>query len=206
MAAQQKKRIVLNIGGMHCATCVQTIEKRLPKVKGVIYATINLAAEKAIVDYDPTVVDQQRIEDAITDVGYRVIHQEVTFKLSGMHCTMCAQAIEKALNKKEGVYKAVVNFATETAFVEFNPGQVSLEAIKKAIREVGYDVVEPEGGIQDAEQKERENEIRSLKIRLTISAVASVVAEVLHNRQALNLNFPINDSYFPIILFLILMT
>ena len=95
MADQKKKRIVLDIGGMHCATCVQTIEKRLPKVKGVIYATINLAAEKAIIDYDPTVVDQQTIEDAITDVGYKVIHQEVTLKLSGMHCTMCAQAIEK---------------------------------------------------------------------------------------------------------------
>ena len=88
---QQKKRIVLDIGGMHCATCVQTIEKRLPKLKGVIYATINLAAEKAIIDYDPAVVNQQAIEDAITEIGYKVIHQNVTLKLSGMHCTMCAQ-------------------------------------------------------------------------------------------------------------------
>jgi len=205
MADQQKKRIVLNIGGMHCATCVQTIEKRLPKVKGVIYATINLAAEKAIIDYDPTVVDQQTIEDAITDVGYKVIHQEVTLKLSGMHCTMCAQAIEKALNQKEGVYKAVVNFATESTFVEFNPAQVSLEAIKKVIRDTGYDVVEPEGGVQDAEQKERENEIRSLKNKLIFSVVLTIPVVLYSNARFLPFSLPSLpiDNFVPLLLFVL---
>jgi len=205
MSDQQKKRIVLDIGGMHCATCVQTIEKRLPKLKGVFYATINLAAEKAIIDYDPTVVDQQAIEDAITEVGYKVIHQEVTFKLSGMHCTMCAQAIEKALKQKEGVYKAAVNFATESAFVEFNPAQVSLEAVKKIIREVGYDVVEPEGGVQDAERKERENEIRSLKNRLIFSVAVTIPVVLYSNAGFLPFSLPMLpiENFIPLLLFVL---
>ena len=61
MGKEEKKRIVLDIGGMHCATCAQTIERRLPKLKGVIYATVNLAAEKAIINYDPNVTDQKAI-------------------------------------------------------------------------------------------------------------------------------------------------
>ncbi|MFZ7138387.1 MAG: heavy metal translocating P-type ATPase [archaeon] len=205
MDAQQKKRIVLDIGGMHCATCAQTIEKRLPKLKGVIYATINLAAEKAIIDYDPTVVTQQAIEDAISDVGYRVIHQEVTLKLSGMHCTMCAQAIEKALTQKEGVYKAAVNFATESAFVEFNAAQVSLESIKKVIRDVGYDVVEPEGGVQDAEQKERDNEIHSLKNRLIFSIVFTIPVVLYSNARFLPFALPTLpiDNFVPLLLFVL---
>jgi len=205
MAKQQKKRIVLDIGGMHCATCAQTIEKRLPKLMGVIYATINLAAEKAIIDYDPTVVTQQAIEDAITDVGYKVIHQEVTLKLRGMHCTMCAQAIEKALNQKQGVYKAAVNFATESAFVEFNPAQVNLESIKKVIRDVGYDVVEPKGGVQDAEQKERDNEIRSLKNRLIFSVAVTIPVVLYSNARFLPFSLPMLpiDNFVPLLLFVL---
>jgi len=201
MVKEEKKRIVLDIGGMHCATCAQTIEKRLPKLKGVIYATINLAAEKAIIDYDPDLVDQKTIEDAISEVGYRVIHQSVTLKLSGMHCAVCAQTIEKALNQKEGVYKAAVNFALETATVEYNPAQISLEGIKKVIREVGYDVIEPEGGLEDAEQKERDREIRSLKIKLAFSALIAVIVELLHNLMMLSV-FPSLGAYIPAIIFL----
>ncbi len=165
MVKEEKKRIVLDIGGMSCVTCAQTIEKRLPKLNGIIYATINFAAEKAIIDYDPNLVNQKAIEDAIVEVGYSVIHQNITLKISGMHCAVCAQTIEKALNRKEGVYKAVANFALETVNVEYNTEQISLEGIKKVIREVGYDVLEPEGGVEDAEQKERDRETRSLKIQ-----------------------------------------
>jgi Cu+-exporting ATPase len=201
MIKEKKKRIVLDIGGMHCATCAQTIEKRLPKLKGVIYATVNLAAEKAIIDYDPNVTDQKSIEDTISEVGYRVIHQNVTLKISGMHCAVCAQTIEKALNQKEGVYKAVVNFALETATVEYNPEQISLEGIKKAIRDVGYGVIEPEGDVEDTEQKERNRETRSLKIKLAFSAVIAVTVEFFSNWKMLSLSVPPVDAYIPLILF-----
>ncbi|MGD9131238.1 MAG: heavy metal translocating P-type ATPase [Candidatus Bathyarchaeota archaeon] len=205
MVEEEKKRIVLDIGGMHCATCAQTIEKRLPKLKGVIYATINLAAEKAIIDYDSNLVDQKAIEDAISDVGYRVIHQSVTLKISGMHCAVCAQTIEKALNQKEGVYKAAVNLALETATVEYNPAQISLEGIKKVIRDVGYDVIEPEGGWEDAEQKERDREIRSLKIKLAFSAAVTIPVVIYSNWRFLPFTLPTLpiDNFIPLLLFVL---
>jgi Cu+-exporting ATPase len=202
MVKEEKKRIVLDIGGMHCATCVQTIEKRLPKLKGVIYATVNLAAEKAIIDYDPNVTDQKAIEDAISEVGYRVIHQSVTLKISGMHCAVCAQTVEKALNQKEGVYKAVVNFALETATVEYNPAQISLEGIKKAIRDVGYGVIEPEGEVEDAEQRERDREIRSLKLKLAFSAAVTIPVVIYSNASFLPFTLPL-DNYIPLLLFVL---
>jgi Cu+-exporting ATPase len=201
MAKEEKKRIVLEIGEMHCVTCAQSIEKRLSKLKGVIHAALNFAAERAIVDYNPNLVDQKAIEDAISEIGYKVIHQNVTLKISGMHCTVCAQTIEKALNQKEGIYKAVVNFALETATVEYNAAQISLEGIKKAIREVGYDVVEPEGGVEDAEQKEREQETRSLKIKLAFSAIAAVIVEFFSNWKMLPFSVPAIDAYIPFIMF-----
>jgi len=205
MVKEEKKRIVLDIGGMHCATCAQTIEKRLPKLKGVIYATINLAAEKAIIDYDPNVVDQKAIEDAIAEVGYRVIHQTISLKITGMTCATCAQTIEKALNKKEGIYPANVNLALETATVEYNPAQISLEGIKKVIRDVGYDVIEPEGGVEDAEQRERDREIRSLKLRLAFSAAVAIAIVIYSNWRFLPFTLPTLpiDNFIPLLLFVL---
>ncbi len=202
MGKEEKKRIVLDIGGMHCATCAQTIERRLPKLKGVIYATVNLAAEKAIIDYDPNVTDQKAIEDVVSEVGYKVIHQNVTLKIGGMHCAVCVQTIEKVLNKKEGVYKATVNLALETATVEYNAAQISLAGIKKVIRDIGYDVIEPEAGVEDAEQTERDNEIRSLKIRLIISTAATIPVIILSYWKFLPFDFPI-EQYIPYIMFVL---
>ena len=157
MEQEKKKKTVLNIGGMTCATCAQTIEKRLSKLDGIHSATVNLAAEKAIVDYDPNKTDQKMIETTITKIGYKVIHEKIILKISGMTCATCAQTIEKTLNKKEGIYKTSVNFAIETATVEYNPEQISIAGIKKIIQEVGYNIIEPEGGLEDTEQKEQQN-------------------------------------------------
>ena len=48
-----------------------------------------------------------------------------TIKVGGMSCAACAAAIERGLNKKDGVNEAVVNLATEKVTVEYDQGQIS---------------------------------------------------------------------------------
>ncbi len=69
---------VYNIKGMHCASCVLSIEMGLKKVSGVKNAVVNLANEKATVEFDPTKVDDQKIISAISQVGYQAFIQEET--------------------------------------------------------------------------------------------------------------------------------
>ena len=83
MNQEKRKKIVLNIGGMSCVNCARAIEKQLSKLNGVIKATVNLAAEKAIIDYDPDIVDQKAIENAIVEAGYKVIHEKPGAELTG---------------------------------------------------------------------------------------------------------------------------
>jgi Cu+-exporting ATPase len=205
MVNKEKNRIVLDIGGMTCISCAQTIEKRLPKLRGVIYVTINFAAEKAIIDYDPNVVDQKTIEKAISDVGYKVIHQNVTLKISGMHCAVCAQTIEKALNEREGINHAVVNFALETVTVDYNQYQVSLEGIKAVIRDVGYNIITTEGINEKPEQKEKNREIRSLKYRLIFSVALTIPVLIYSNAHYLPFTIPTLpvDNFVPLLLFVL---
>jgi len=66
---------------------------------------------------------------------------KVTLPIDGMNCASCAVNIEKALQKKEGVLKATVNFAAEKAYVEYSPSITSVDKLKKTVRDTGYEVI-----------------------------------------------------------------
>ncbi|MBI2596096.1 copper-translocating P-type ATPase [Candidatus Daviesbacteria bacterium] len=61
------------VKGMHCASCVRLIEKALSKVDGVASASVNLASEKATVEYNPKVASEEKIQSAVTGVGYQLM-------------------------------------------------------------------------------------------------------------------------------------
>lgn len=65
------ERRVIQIGGISCASCIAAIERSLRSLPGVLLATVNLATEKAVVEYVPTVTDLEKIEEAIRSVGYQ---------------------------------------------------------------------------------------------------------------------------------------
>jgi Cu+-exporting ATPase len=71
-----------------------------------------------------------------------VTQKKAIVKISGMHCAACAQTIQKALSKLEGVRKAQVNFATETAYVDYDDDHIDEEKLKEVIRNTGYDIAE----------------------------------------------------------------
>lgn len=66
------------IKGMHCASCVATIERSLKKVPGVSSATVNLATEKATVSYDGSKVKDSDILSAVSNVGYEALLEDVS--------------------------------------------------------------------------------------------------------------------------------
>lgn len=64
------EKIELMITGMSCASCVGKVEKAIKAVPGVIDVTINLAAERAIVEYIPAETQTAGMIDAVSDAGY----------------------------------------------------------------------------------------------------------------------------------------
>jgi Cu+-exporting ATPase len=60
-----------SVKGMHCASCVATIERSLKKVDGVSIATVNIATEQATVTYDPAKVTDEKLTSAVSNVGYQ---------------------------------------------------------------------------------------------------------------------------------------
>lgn len=68
--------LTLSIGGMSCASCVNTIEEVVGELDGVLSATVNLVTEKLTVRYDPQRVRVAQIKKAVVDAGYEVIEAQ----------------------------------------------------------------------------------------------------------------------------------
>lgn len=166
------KQIELPIEGMTCAACALRIEKNLNKLTGV-RATVNFANEKAHVNYDASQSDTNALIGAIEKAGFHVAPQSVQLQLRNMTCVACAGHIEKALNKLPGV-TATVNFATETAKVNFIPGLATVGDLIAAVNRAGYDASEiSESG--HAEQKARRLAAYRAELRLfRISALLTL--------------------------------
>src|SRR3990167_3884407 len=63
-----------------------------------------------------------------------------TYKIYGMHCAGCVRTIERALLKTAGVRSASVNFASESALIEFDETVISESGIAQAVEFVGYKI------------------------------------------------------------------
>ncbi|MBE3571609.1 MAG: copper chaperone CopZ [Moorella humiferrea] len=65
---------------------------------------------------------------------------EGTLRVKGMSCQHCRMAVEKALKGLPGVTVATVDLAAGKAQVTYDPAKVTLEDMKKAVEEAGYEV------------------------------------------------------------------
>ncbi|OWP64005.1 copper-translocating P-type ATPase [Hymenobacter amundsenii] len=66
----------LNIEGMTCASCSNFVEKALSRTPGVQRATVNLAAEKATIEYAPGQINRAGLKAAVEQAGYGVFEPE----------------------------------------------------------------------------------------------------------------------------------
>ena len=169
------KKIQFQVLGMTCAACATRIEKKVPKLEGVMEINVNLGTEKASVIYDGDKIKLKDIIAKIKETGYDVPTDKVEIKIQGMTCAACSSRVERGLNKTEGVLEANVNLALEKAHIHYVPSIVGIADLKKKIREIGYEVIEAdEEGSTDREREAREKEIKQQKNLVILSALLSL--------------------------------
>ncbi|HEU4964187.1 MAG TPA: heavy metal translocating P-type ATPase [Bacilli bacterium] len=99
--------------------------------------------------------------------------KQADLQIGGMTCAACANRIEKGLNRMEGVSKATVNFALETAHVEYAPGDLTLSDLVQKVEKLGYKASaksEEADGMED----HRAKEISRQKSKFLLSAILSL--------------------------------
>ena len=67
--------------------------------------------------------------------------ENIMIKVEGMSCSHCEDAVKKAVKALEGVDQVSVSLEDKTVSVDYDSKAVSLDSIKQAIEDQGYDVV-----------------------------------------------------------------
>jgi len=67
------RKVVLPVQGMTCASCVARVERALTGTAGVSAASVNLATNRATIEYDPSKVSLPDLKKAVADAGYEAL-------------------------------------------------------------------------------------------------------------------------------------
>lgn len=175
----------LQIEGMTCASCAQTVEKAARKLEGVTKASVNLATEKLSVSYDESKLSVSDIQTAVDKAGYKALTNQTntTFKIEGMTCASCAQTVEKAVRKLKGIENAAVNLATEKLTISYNPSEIAPDDISSAVANSGYAAIletsEEKKTSQEERRAKRDQDMKKLMNRFWISIIFTIPLLVL---------------------------
>ncbi|MCI2088842.1 MAG: heavy metal translocating P-type ATPase [Prevotella sp.] len=95
-----------------------------------------------------------------------------TIPVLGMACASCAANVERKLSSLKGIQSASVSLPARSALVDYDPGVISLEVMKKNVNDIGYDLVIETG--RDVEMIEH-NAYRVLKRKTVLSWILAVL-------------------------------
>ncbi len=99
-------------------------------------------------------------------------HRETVLQLEGMTCAACANRIEKGLSRLPGVASASVNYAMETAKVEYSPAAISVTDMQHKVEQLGYKALVKQE--RDDAAGRREEAAHKQKLKLLLSAILSL--------------------------------
>ena len=173
MSMESRAVVNLAIGGMSCASCSAAIEKHLDNAPGVYSIRVNLLAERARVDYNPSQIDTEWLTTAIKGIGFTAsVH-----KTEGTFITLTASVIDPdhvraTLAALSGVVS--VEFPEEESFslveVQHNREVASVRSLLHALGAAGFSPKLPPMGTGGKGQDKRAEDIEKYRFLLIVSA------------------------------------
>jgi len=98
------------------------------------------------------------------------------FNVGGMSCSFCAESIEKAYSRTDGVADVDVSLAHEEVLVQYDADRISEIEVKDTLRDLGYTIRDPD---KEKRYEEQQAELADGKRRLVLAGSASVVVAAL---------------------------
>lgn len=148
----------IRVDGMHCQSCVQTIEGQMGELPGVSHIQVSLEDRAALVVFQPLLVAQQELRDKIEDMGFDATllpedpssedvgywrteapASTVIVWIVGMTCNSCVQSIEGRISQETGVRSIAVSLKDEKGTITFNPSLTEPERLRAAIEDMGFE-------------------------------------------------------------------
>ncbi|XP_040513801.1 copper-transporting ATPase 2 isoform X9 [Gallus gallus] len=154
--SSQERTVAISIVGMTCQSCVQSVEGRMSKVKGVVSIKVSLELNNAVVKYLQSEISPEQICQEIEDMGFDASIAEerltpvsvnlpcsreavIKLRIEGMTCQSCVTSIEGKIKKLHGVAKIKVSLGNQEAVIAYHPYIIQPEELRSHISNLGYD-------------------------------------------------------------------
>src|SRR5688572_7719325 len=111
-----------------------------------------------------------------------------SFPVLEMTCAACAVSVESMLKATAGVKTAAVNFANQTAWVEYDEALTKPADLQNAVRSIGYDLVVDTEDPQAVQEEAQRKQYEAIK-RRTIWSLALAVPVVIVGMFFMNLPY-----------------
>ncbi len=150
-------RVQVDVRGMHCASCVSTVETAARGAPGVRSAAVNLTDETASLEIEPAEFKADRLQQALLDRGFRAAPRRRVWRVSGLDPSG-VPALEERLRALPGVAAVAASYLDGTVAVDvlFDAG------VEERLRARGLDPKAEEVHASDPEA-------RALLIRTSIA-------------------------------------
>lgn len=97
-----------------------------------------------------------------------------SYPVTGMSCAACAVSVETMLKSVTGVRNAAVNFANQTAWVEYSSETVSPETLKSTVQSIGYDLITDNDNAKELQEEAQHKQFLEIKNRTIWASVLSL--------------------------------
>lgn len=173
------KEMDLPIEGMHCASCVLSLNKTFEKVEGVESVDADLASNKLHLTVNPKKLPFDEIETLVKNLGFELHTDEVTLKLNGMHCASCVMNVENFLIRLDGIFDVKADLTSQTARINYDKTKVTVKDMEEVINSLGFEVLGIDGQLEINEDEIYKNDLKDKRNRIIIGFAASAVLMAL---------------------------
>ncbi|PIA48511.1 hypothetical protein AQUCO_01400830v1 [Aquilegia coerulea] len=134
----------LQIKGMACTSCSESIERALLMVDGVKKVVVGLALEEAKIHFDPNLTDSDQLIQAIEDAGFGADLissgdniNKVHLKLEGINSPEDLNIIQSTLGSTEGVNHVEMDPVGHKVIISYDPDLTGPRSLIQCIQEAG---------------------------------------------------------------------
>lgn len=173
------KEMDLPIEGMHCASCVLSLNKSFEKVEGVESVDADLASNKLHLTVNPKKLPFDEIETLVKNLGFELHTDEVTLKLNGMHCASCVMNVENFLIRLDGIFDVKADLTSQTARINYDKTKVTVKDMEEVINSLGFEVLGIDGQLEINEDEIYKNDLKDKRNRIIVGFAASAVLMAL---------------------------
>lgn len=102
-----------------------------------------------------------------------------TYPILDMSCASCAISVESMLKTATGVNDAGVNFASQDAWISYDPALTNPVQLQQTVRSIGYDMLIEQENREEAREQSQQQHLRSIKDRTIWSSILSLPIVVI---------------------------